>query len=133
MAKNDLDLLSIEELAALRDNAINKLAEKVAARQAELESELQRLSQYGKPAKKSVGAPAFAKAGKSDDVEKKSDEVAKKSDEVAKKSDEVAKKSDEVAKKSDEVARESDEPKEPIAKTAVAKTAVAKAGAAKAA
>ncbi len=37
MAKIDLDLLSIEELAALRDHASDKLAEKVAARQAELE------------------------------------------------------------------------------------------------
>ena len=44
MAKIDLYLLSIEELAALRDNATEKLAEKVAARQAELESELLKLS-----------------------------------------------------------------------------------------
>ena len=44
MAKIDLDSLSIEELAALRDNATEKLAEKVAARQAELESELEKLS-----------------------------------------------------------------------------------------
>jgi hypothetical protein len=57
MAKIDLDSLSIEELAALRDNATEKLAEKVAARQAELESELEKLSQYGKPAKKSQAAP----------------------------------------------------------------------------
>ena len=55
MAKIDLDSLSIEELAALRDNATDKLAEKVAARQAELEAELEKLSQYGKPAKKSPG------------------------------------------------------------------------------
>jgi hypothetical protein len=32
MAKTDLDSLSIEELANLRDRAIEKLAEKVAAR-----------------------------------------------------------------------------------------------------
>ena len=51
MAKIDLDSLSIEELAALRDNATDKLMEKVAVRQAELEAELERLSQYGKPAK----------------------------------------------------------------------------------
>ena len=75
MARLDLDSLSIEELAALRDNAINKLAEKVAARQAELESELERLSQYGKPAKKLVGMPAVAKTRKSDEVAKKSDEA----------------------------------------------------------
>ena len=40
MAKVDLEALSIEELASLRDNATEKLAEKVAARQAELEAEL---------------------------------------------------------------------------------------------
>jgi hypothetical protein len=57
MAKIDLDTLSIEELAALRDHATEKLAEKVAARQAELEAELEKLSLYGKPAKKSQ-APA---------------------------------------------------------------------------
>jgi len=57
MAKIDLDTLSIEELAALRDNAADKLAEKVAARQAELEAELERLAQYGKPAKKSQATP----------------------------------------------------------------------------
>ncbi len=57
MAKIDLDSLSIEELAALRDSAIEKLAEKVAARQAELEAELERLAQYGRPAKKAA-APA---------------------------------------------------------------------------
>jgi len=52
MAKIDLDSLSIEELAALRDNATDKLAEKVAARQAELEAELEQLSLYGKPSKR---------------------------------------------------------------------------------
>ena len=72
MAKIDLEALSIEELATLRDNATEKLAEKVAARQAELEAELERLSQYGKPARKSQVAPPVAKARKSD--EKKSDE-----------------------------------------------------------
>lgn len=58
MAKIDLDNLSIEDLAALRDAAIDKLAEKVAARQAELEAELERLSQYGRPAKKAPSAAA---------------------------------------------------------------------------
>jgi hypothetical protein len=62
MAKIDLDSLGIEELVALRDNAIAKLAEKVAARQAELEAELEKLSQYGKPVKKSSAVPAAAKA-----------------------------------------------------------------------
>jgi hypothetical protein len=40
MAKIDLDSLSIEEVAALRDNATGKLMEKVAARRAELEAAL---------------------------------------------------------------------------------------------
>jgi hypothetical protein len=80
MAKIDLDSLNIEELAALRDNATTKLAEKVAARQAELEAELEKLSLYGKPAKKLLAAAPVAKAKKSDD--KKSDEVAKKGDEA---------------------------------------------------
>jgi DNA-binding protein H-NS len=65
MAKIDLDGLSIEELAALRDNATEKLAEKVAARQAELEAELEKLSQYGKPVKKSQATP-IAKPRKDD-------------------------------------------------------------------
>jgi hypothetical protein len=73
MAKIDLDSLGIEELAALRDNATAKLMEKVAARQVELESELERLSQYGKPAKKSQAAAPVVKSKKSD--EKKSDEA----------------------------------------------------------
>jgi hypothetical protein len=72
MAKVDLEALSIEELASLRDNATEKLAEKVAARQAELEAELEKLSQYGKPARKLQPAPAVAKARKSD--ERKADE-----------------------------------------------------------
>ncbi|MEW6644209.1 MAG: hypothetical protein AB1586_27130 [Pseudomonadota bacterium] len=70
--KFDLETLSIEELATLRDLATEKLAEKVAARQAELEAELERLSQYGKPAKKSqapVGKPKKDDALKSDDSE----------------------------------------------------------------
>jgi hypothetical protein len=73
MAKIDLDALSIEELASLRDAAADKLAQKVMARQAELELELELLSQYGKPAKKSLTAAPVAKAKKSDD--KKNDET----------------------------------------------------------
>ena len=65
MAKIDLESLSIEELAALRDNATEKLAEKVAARQAELEAELEKLSQYARPAKKSQATPV-AKPKKDD-------------------------------------------------------------------
>jgi peptidoglycan hydrolase CwlO-like protein len=68
----DLDSMSIEDLAALRDNANAKLLEKIAARQVELEAEMDRLAQYGKPAKKAaVAAPAAPKAKKS---EKKSEE-----------------------------------------------------------
>ncbi len=76
MAKFDLDSLSIEELAALRENATAKLFEKVAARQAELEAELEKLSQYGKPAKKPVAAPA-ARSGKAEEKAEKASEQAK--------------------------------------------------------
>ena len=41
MAKIDLDALSIEELASLREHTTDKLFEKVAARRAELEAELE--------------------------------------------------------------------------------------------
>ena len=57
MAKIDLDSLGIEELAGLRENATDKLFEKVAARRAELEAELEKLAQYGKPVKKVESAP----------------------------------------------------------------------------
>jgi hypothetical protein len=67
MAKMDLDGLSIEELASLRDRAIEKLAEKVGARQAELEAELARLSVYGgKVAKKVPAAPPAPRAKKTE-------------------------------------------------------------------
>ncbi len=78
MAKIDLDSLSIEEVANLRDIATDKLAEKVAARRAELEAELEKLAQYDKPARKSQVAAPAAKARKSEeagDAVKKSDEV----------------------------------------------------------
>jgi hypothetical protein len=58
LAKIDLDTLSIEELAGLREHATDKLFEKVAARRAELEAELGKLAQYGKaPVKKVESAP----------------------------------------------------------------------------
>jgi hypothetical protein len=76
MAKIDLESLSIEELAALRDNAADRLMEKVAARRAELEAELESLLQYGRPAKKSQDVAPVAKARKGDD--KKSDEPVAK-------------------------------------------------------
>lgn len=47
----DLDSMSIEDLAQLRDQATEKLAEKVANRQRELAAEMERLSAFGKPAK----------------------------------------------------------------------------------
>lgn len=73
MAKIDLDLLTIEELAALRDAATEKLAQKVMARQAELEAELERLSQYGKLAKKALVTPP---------APKKAEQAARKVDET---------------------------------------------------
>ena len=68
MAKIDLDSLGIEELASLRDNATDRLMEKVAARRAELEAELDSLLQYGRPAKKSLEVTPVAKARKSEEV-----------------------------------------------------------------
>jgi hypothetical protein len=49
--------------------------EKVAKRRAELEAELEKLSHYDKPAKKSPAALPVVKARKSDEVAKKADEV----------------------------------------------------------
>jgi hypothetical protein len=67
MAKIDLDTMSIEELVNLRDRAVEKLAEKVASRQLELEAELERLAQYGsKPAKKAQPAATAPRAKKSE-------------------------------------------------------------------
>ena len=76
MAKIDLDSLSIEELAALREHATDKLFEKVAIRRAELEAELEKLAQYGKPVKKAEGAPV-AKVKKTDEVREPKEPVAK--------------------------------------------------------
>ena len=76
MAKIDLDSLSIEELAALRELATDKLFEKVAARRAELDAELEKLAQYGKPVKKLEGAPA-AKVKKTEEATEPKEPVAK--------------------------------------------------------
>jgi hypothetical protein len=76
MAKIDLDSLSIEELAALRELATDKLFEKVAARRAELEAELEKLAQYGKPVKKVEGAP-IAKVRKTEEAREPKEPVAK--------------------------------------------------------
>jgi hypothetical protein len=75
MAKIDLDSLNIEELAALRDAATDKLAQKVTARQAELAAELESLSQYGKLARKALVAPPAGKPKKGDEAARKTDEV----------------------------------------------------------
>src|ERR1700723_3537576 len=75
MAKIDLDSLSIEEVAALRDNATDKLMEKVAARRGELEAELEKLSPDDRPAKKSPAVAPVAKPKKGDEVVKKADEA----------------------------------------------------------
>lgn len=56
----DLDSMSIEDLAQLRDQATEKLAEKVVARQRELAAEMERLSAFGK----TVKAPAAKKEQK---------------------------------------------------------------------
>lgn len=81
MAKIDLDAMSIEEVADLRDLATDKLAEKVAARRAELEAELEKLAQYDKPARKSQVAAPAAKLKKSQETGAPG-EAAKKTDEV---------------------------------------------------
>lgn len=58
MAKIDLDSLSIDELATLRDHVAAKLLEKVTARQVELEAEMERLAQLGaRPVNKKAAAP----------------------------------------------------------------------------
>ena len=84
MAKIDLDAMSIEEVANLRDLATDKLAEKVAARRAELEAELEKLAQYDKPARKSQVAVPAAKPRKSPEngANGAAGEAAKKTDEV---------------------------------------------------
>jgi hypothetical protein len=61
MQKIDLDALSIEELAKLRDNAAVKLTERVNARRKELEAELARLSVFGKAGKAKAAAPKLVK------------------------------------------------------------------------
>ncbi len=76
MAKIDLDALSIEELATLREQATGKLFEKVAARRAELEAELEKLAQYGKPAKKPESAPV-AKIKKTEEAREPKEPVAR--------------------------------------------------------
>ena len=75
MAKIDLDSLGIEELAGLRENATDKLFEKVAARRSELEAELEKLAQYGKPVKKTESVPA-PKAKKTEEAKEPKEQVA---------------------------------------------------------
>jgi hypothetical protein len=77
MARVDLESLSIEELAALRDKVIETLAERVAVRQTELEAELEKLSLFGKPAKKALATPV-AKPKKDDTVKEQIVRAARK-------------------------------------------------------
>ena len=77
MAKIDLDSLSIEELAALREHATDKLFEKVAARRAELEAELEKLAQYGKPVKKAEARACQHKVKKTEEPREPKEPVAK--------------------------------------------------------
>jgi len=51
MQKVDLDSMSIDDLAVLRDQASEKLADKIAARQRELAAEMEKLSALSKSAK----------------------------------------------------------------------------------
>jgi hypothetical protein len=76
LTKIDLDSLGIEELASLREHATDKLFEKVAARRAELEAELEKLAQYGKPVKKVASAPA-PKTKKTEEAKEPKEQVAK--------------------------------------------------------
>jgi hypothetical protein len=73
LTKIDFDAMSIEELATLRDNASAKLLEKVTARQVELEAEIERLAQYGKPSKKAVATVPVTKPKKSQGQDKADD------------------------------------------------------------
>lgn len=51
MQKVDLDSMSIDDLAKLCDQASEKLAEKVAARQRELAAEMEKLAAFSKKTK----------------------------------------------------------------------------------
>ncbi len=55
MQKIDLDSMSIDELAKLCDQASEKLADKIALRQQELATEMEKLAALGKKTK--VAAP----------------------------------------------------------------------------
>lgn len=77
MQKVDLDAMSIEELAGLRDRAVAKLAEKVAQRQKELETELEKLSVYGVKPRKASAAKAAKQAAKEPVKESAAKDVAK--------------------------------------------------------
>jgi hypothetical protein len=73
MAKIDLDShldsLGIDELVKLREVVNAKLQERVASRQLELEAELQRLSEFGKPAKKPAASAPKARKGEEKQAE----------------------------------------------------------------
>jgi hypothetical protein len=79
MAKIDLDSHldspGIDELMKLRETVSAKLQEKVTSRQLELEAELQRLSEFGKPAKKAATSPPRARRGEEKGTEESRGEV----------------------------------------------------------
>jgi len=54
MQKIDLDSMSIDDLAKLRDQTSEKLAEKVAARKLELAAEMEKLAAFGGKKTKTV-------------------------------------------------------------------------------
>lgn len=64
MQKVDLDSMSIDDLAKLRDQASEKLAEKVAARQLELAAEMEKLAAFGGKKAKAVVPKADLKGVK---------------------------------------------------------------------
>jgi hypothetical protein len=70
-----IHLVSKNSQACVR-NATDKLFEKVAARRAELEAELEKLAQYGKPLKKAESAPP-PKAKKTEEAKEPKEAVAK--------------------------------------------------------
>ena len=74
MAKIDLDSLGIDELVKLRESVNAKLQEKVASRQLELEAEMDRLSEFGKPAKKAAVSPPKPRKGEDKRAEEPRDE-----------------------------------------------------------
>lgn len=70
MQKVDLDSMSIDDLAVLRDQASEKLADKIAARQRELAAEMEKLSTLSKTAKAAAPKKDIKDALKPQDMAK---------------------------------------------------------------